>query len=438
MAPDPAPRALPPTAWNGAPSWWREWPRRYTIVGLFFLSTVICYIDRVNVSVGIIPMARDKGYDAAAQGLVLSSFFWGYLVSQLIGGWMADRFGGKRVLAFGVASWSAATLLTPPATISFGLLLAARVVLGIGEGVNFPAIHSIAARWTPASERARALTLNFSGIHLGTVLALFVSPLLIVTLGWPALFYISGSLGAVWLVAWFWKAVDRPAESAGVSPAEIALIAGDQPQPAAVAGAVPWARILREKAVWAIVLAHTCNNWGFYVLLLWLPTYLNRFLGVPLARVGGYALVPWLTTFLAGNAGGWVGDRLILRGMSVTSVRKLMQTVAFGMGAAPLLVLPTVTSPLLATALVTLSASCSALSLAAFGVNHLDVGPRYAGVLMGLSNTAATIPGIIGVAATGFIWQATGSFAPVFYLTAAVYVVGAIGYLAWGSGERKL
>src|SRR6516225_8770151 len=174
-----------------------RFPFRYTIVALFFLSTVICYVDRVNVSVAIIPLARDRSFDAASQGLILSSFFWGYLVSQLAGGWVADRYGGKRVLAVGVAVWSIATMLTPAATASLGLLLAVRALLGIGEGVNFPAIHSLAAKWTKNSERARAVALNFTGVHLGTVLALLLSPPVILRFGWQALFYLSGALGFI-------------------------------------------------------------------------------------------------------------------------------------------------------------------------------------------------------------------------------------------------
>src|SRR5512137_1739781 len=105
----------------------REWPRRYTVVVLFALATALCYVDRVNISIAIIPLARDKGYDAASKGLVLSSFFWGYLWPQMLGGWVADRFGGKRVLAAGVALWSLATFFTPPAAaVSFGALLAMR------------------------------------------------------------------------------------------------------------------------------------------------------------------------------------------------------------------------------------------------------------------------------------------------------------------------
>src|SRR5690349_23713271 len=134
----------------------RHWPRRYTVIVLFALSTVICYVDRVNISIAIIPLAKAKGYDDAARGLVLSSFFWGYLWFQLPGGLLADRFGGKRVLGAGVALWSVATFLTPVATGYFGILLLMRAALGAGEAINFPAIHSIAARWTPATARRPA------------------------------------------------------------------------------------------------------------------------------------------------------------------------------------------------------------------------------------------------------------------------------------------
>ncbi len=434
---------------HGAAPGWRlapgRWPRRYTVIGLFFLSTVICYVDRVNVSVAIIPMARDLGYSSATQGLVLSAFFWGYIVSQLAGGWMADRFGGKAVLGFGVACWSLATLITPlGAALSFPLLLGARVLLGVGEGVNFPAIHSLAARWAPARERARALALSYTGIFLGTIAALLgSSPLILrygwpaVRYGWPAVFYVSGALGALWLIAWALKGGNGPEDARGVSAAELDLIVSDRPS-LARPQSIPWAAILRERAVWAIVLAHVCNNWGFYILLLWLPTYLNRALHVPVERIGEYSLVPWAATFVVGNFAGWLSDRMLARGMPVTAVRKIIQTAGFALGAMPLLFLPGITNPATAVALVTVSACCSAMSLAAFGINHLDVGPRYAGILMGISNTVATVPGIIGVAATGLILGITGSFSAIFYLTAAVYLLGLAGYLAWASGEQKL
>jgi len=414
-----------------------SWPRRYAVVGLFSLATVLCYADRVSISVAIIPLARDRGYDAAAQGLVLSAFFWGYIWPQLGGGWVADRFGGRRVLASGVATWSLATLLTPAASAAFVLLLAARVLLGLGEAVNFPAIHSIAARWTRAGERSRVISLNFSGMYLGTVLALLASPPIIVALGWPSLFYLSGSLGVIWVAIWLLCVSDTPEQSRSVTREELETILADRPE-APLAGAMPWKAMLREKAVWAIVLAHFCSNFGFNILLLWLPTYLDRTFGVPLARIGAYALVPWVATFFASNGAGWLADWMRWRGVRVGTVRKTLQSASFLGGAAALLALPAASTPWSAIALVTVSAAFNGVGLAAYGVNHLDIGPRYAGVLMGLSNTIAAVPGIVGVAAAGFILKGTGSFAAVFYAIAAVYLLGMAGYAAWASGEVKL
>ncbi len=413
-------------------------PERYTIVALFFLSTALCYIDRVSISVAIIALAEEFHFDAAAQGIVLSAFFWGYLWPQLLGGWMADRFGGHRVLAFGVAVWSLATLLTPPAAaFSLAALLAARVALGLGEGVNFPAIHSLTARWTLPTERARVIALNFSGMYVGTVLALTAAPTIILHLGWPAVFYISGGAGAIWVGAWLARAAASPEGSRRVTPAELTLIVDNRAADAR-ASWVPWARMIREPAVWAIVIAHFCSNFGFNILLLWLPTYLKHTFGLTLERVGFYSLIPWIATFVAINLSGWTSDWMLARGFSCTFVRKLMQGLAFSIGALPLIVIPTVHSPGAAVALVTLSASANGLSQSAYGVNHLDIGPSYAGILMGLSNTIATIPGIAGVAAAGLIVQLTRSFAGVFYMIAAVYALGLVGYLTWGSGERKL
>ena len=135
-----------------------HWPRRYALVFLAFLSVFICYIDRVNISVAIIPMSEDLGWSLQTQGLVLSSFFVGYLLLQVVGGRLADRYGGKMVLGVGVLVWSLFTVLTPPAAfMGIGFLILARICMGMGEAVTFPSIYSIYARWVPTGERAKAV-----------------------------------------------------------------------------------------------------------------------------------------------------------------------------------------------------------------------------------------------------------------------------------------
>jgi ACS family sodium-dependent inorganic phosphate cotransporter len=155
-------------------------------------------------------------------------------------------------------------------------------------------------------------------------------------------------------------------------------------------------------------------------------------------HLGVFSVIPWIVAFVMQNSSGWFADGLHKRGMPLGTVRKLMQGSAFAIGGLPLLVLPLARTPQMAVALVTISIGGTALSGGGFVVNHFDVAPRYAGILMGISNTAATVPGIIGVAATGFILEATNSFSAAFYLTAGVYVIGAACYLALASGDRKI
>src|SRR5215813_6532886 len=288
-----------------------RWARRYTVLALLFFATLLCYLDRVSISVAIISLAKAEHFAPTAQGVVLSAFFWGYIWTQLLGGWLSDRFGGKRVLAAGVAIWSLATFLTPAAArISFVALCAMRVLLGFGEGVNFPAIYSLIARWMPVRERGRAISINASGMHLGTVTALLLSPRIVVALGWRALFYITGAVGIFWLAAWMARAADRPESDGSMSASELSLITQERAAAARIAR-VPWRSIMHEPAVWAIVLAHFCSNFGFNILLLWLPTYLHHTFRVEIGRVGLYALMPWIATFAVVNAAGWIADSMI-------------------------------------------------------------------------------------------------------------------------------
>jgi ACS family sodium-dependent inorganic phosphate cotransporter len=260
---------------------------------------------------------------------------------------------------------------------------------------------------------------------------------IVLSLGWPAVFYMSGTLGVLWLVIWLFKAADVPEQCAGVTAPELAMIQADRPQ-APLAESIPWAAILREKSVWAIVIAHVCNNFGGYIILLWLPSYLHKTFAIPMERLGNYSIIPWIAAFCVGNLSGWIADGLRKRGMTMTGVRKLMQGAAFILGAAAMLLLPLADSVLLATALVTIAIGGGAFGVAGFAANHLDIAPQYAGILMGLSNTFAQLPGIVGVALTGFIVNVTHSFAGAFYLIALINMVGMTCYLAMGSGERRL
>jgi ACS family sodium-dependent inorganic phosphate cotransporter len=173
------------------------------------------------------------------------------------------------------------------------------------------------------------------------------------------------------------------------------------------------------------------------VILSWLPKYVNDGLGVAFASVGLIAMLPHVTSFLCLNIAGNIADRLIQRGLSVTFVRKLMQSIGFGGLAICLLLITTVDDVWSAIGLLCLGKLFGAAGIGGHSVNHMDIGPRYAGTLMGITNTFATLPGIVAVYITGYILQVSGSWDWVFISTAGVTLFGMVFYLIFGSGERQ-
>ncbi len=412
--------------------------KRHRLVLLSFFAVFICYIDRVAISLAIIPMSDSLGWDVETQTMVMSSFFVGYLAMQIGGGRLADRFGGKIVLGLGVLIWSAFTFVTPIAAMAtLPLLILARVGMGLGEAVTFPAIYSMYSRWVPQTERSRAVALANSGIPSGTVFATIMTPIIAVQLGWQWAFYFFGMIGVVWWLVWHFAIAKSPAEQKGITTEELAVISAGTIASDAKEAA-PWKKILSNRPVWAIIIAHFCNNWSLYVLLSWMPTFINKGLGVEYSKVGWLTMIPSLGSFVMLNVAGALADRMIASGRDVTFVRKLMQTIGFGGIICSLMVVGYVDSVWAAITIMTIGNALGAFVSGGFAVNHMDVAPRYAGTLMGITNTAGTIPGIIGVTLSGLILAATGSWTLVFQVTAGVTLFGLICYLLMASGQRQI
>jgi ACS family sodium-dependent inorganic phosphate cotransporter len=410
--------------------------QRTILIALCFAAVFICYVDRVNISLAIGAMANEFGWDKTTSGWVMSSFFVGYLLTQVPGGWLAGKLGGKWVLAGGVLLWSLFTALTPPAAYAgMAVLIATRIGMGMGEGVTFPSIYALFSRWVPAKQRSRAVGLVFSAIPLGTVFAQVATPMLVAGHGWPWAFYAFSALGLVWWAFWQPLAASGPEEHSRTSEAELREMR-EESGGALAPAAPPLAKLLSSTAVWAIVVGHFCNNWGGYVMLSWSPTYFQERLGVDLHDVGYYVMLPSFVSFVCLNLAGQLGDRMIASGMATRRVRKLMQGVGFGGAALALLALTVVESAPVAVAVMCFSAILGGAASAGFGSNHLDIAPRHAGALMGLSNTAGTIPGVVGVVLSGWIVDVTGSWSMVFYVAAAVKGLGLAFFLTFAKGER--
>jgi ACS family sodium-dependent inorganic phosphate cotransporter len=330
------------------------------------------------------------------------------------------------VLGIAVLWWSAWTMLTPPAAMmSLTALIVARIALGLGEAAVFPASINLIGRWVPVEHRSRATAMLISAISLGTVFSLPVTGWLVREYGWHLPFYLFGAVGLVWYVAWFLYARD------------------DSPQPEAKTAAneqrtIPWGRLLSLPAVWAIIVGHFACNWSLYLLLAWLPSYFKTTFGVSLTSAGLLSAAPWLVSFVVANVVGAWADRLIRAGRSAEFVRKLMQTIGLVGGAASLLLLTRATTPATAVFLMCCATGAGAFCMSGFAPNCFDIAPRYADVIWGISNTVATLPGIIGVFITGWLVDSTGTFVAPFLLTAGISLFGAVFYLVFGSGRRLL
>lgn len=414
------------------------WPKRYTLVALCFVASFICYLDRVNISVAAIAMQNSFGWSETTKGIVMSSFLVGYMIFQIPSGYLVGRFGGRIVLAVAVVWWSLATALTPAAAgMSFAALIACRIAMGLGEAAMFPAAYGMFARWIPRTERSRSISILLSGIPLGTVFALSTTGVVVSRWGWESVFYISGALGILWVFIWLASVHETPATHPHMRDSERQIISEAQ-ESLETSQIVPWKRIFRAKAVWALVVNNFCSNWALYMLLAWLPSYFLSMHTLNLNQAGLASAGPWIVLFATTNLAAWLADFLVRRGVSLTSVRKFMQTFGLGGSAACLLLASGAESGVAAFLLLCSALGALGFTWSGFAPNHLDIAPRYAAVLVGVTNTAGTLAGLLAVSVTGWLVDLTGSYSPAFVLVAAINAFGIAIWLLFGTAEKTI
>ena len=411
-------------------------PHRWQIVFMMALSFVLCNMDKVNMSVAVIPMAKELGWSATERGLVSSSFFWGYSLTQIPAGWVSTSIGGSKVLMAGVALWSLGTLIAPPAAhMSLFALCATRVFVGLGEGLAPSSATNVLARVIPEGERARAVTAVFGGLDVGSALGLTLCGPLIYWFGWQSVFYLFAILGLLWCLAWPLVKPDTR-EPGELKPAQKAPKAPTN---------VPWGKFLKSPPVWAVIVAHFCYNWGYYTLLAWLPSYFEMALGLNVEKSSLLTLIPYIAMTLMTPFVGPVADGLAARGWSVTTVRKLSQGIAFAGPALCMFAMSILTpmtpgagNTILLVAIMSLAFALGAWARAGLYCNHQDLSPKYAAALLGLTNTAGALPGVLGVTAAGYLLDATGSWSyALFYPTILCQLFGLVIYSIFASSERQ-
>ena len=411
----------------------------WTLVTTLAIAFILCNLDKVNMSVAVIPLAEQFGWSATDKGLVSSSFFWGYALTQIPAGYVASTFGGGPVLVLAVLTWSLGTALAPMvATAGIIPLSMTRLIVGLGEGFAPSAVTDLLATYVPKKLRARAVTTVFGGMEVGNALGLLMCGPLIEKTGWASVFYLFAALGFVWCAAWPFFSPQRMASKVDEE------LTKDIAAKKKSRSKIPYGEFLKSKAVWAVITAHFCHNWGYYTLLAWLPSYFESVLDLSLTGAATISLVPYLAMASMTPVVGMVADGLQERGYSTTNVRKIAQGLAF-VGPAGCMVVCGLLSPVAAThktllvAVLSLAFALSTFSRGGLYCNHQDLSPKFAAALLGISNTAGALPGIIGVWLTGKLFDATSGDwgASLFFPIVCAQILGLIVFTLYGSGEQE-
>ncbi|KAJ7964111.1 Phosphate transporter [Quillaja saponaria] len=416
---------------------------RVKVVAMLALALALCNADRVVMSVAIVPLSLSHGWSRSFSGIVQSSFLWGYLISPIAGGVLVDNYGGKVVMAWGVALWSLATYLTPwAAETSLWALLAMRALLGIAEGVALPSMNNMVSRWFPQTERARAVGIAMAGFQLGCAIGLMLAPILMSRGGIFGPFVIFGLSGFLWVLVWLSATSSTPDRNPQISKNELEYILSKRKNsfPVEIKPKTklipPFRHLLSKLPTWSLIVANAMHSWGFFIVLSWMPIYFNSIYHVDLRQAAWFSAVPWGVMAIMGCLAGLWSDMMIQSGTSVTLTRKIMQSIGFIGPGLSLIGLTTAKSPSTASAWLTLAFGLKSFSHSGFLVNLQEIAPQYAGVLHGISNTAGTLAAILGTVGAGIFVELVGSFRGFLLLTALLYFLAALFYNLFSTGER--
>ncbi|XP_017839662.1 putative inorganic phosphate cotransporter isoform X2 [Drosophila busckii] len=414
---------------------------------LLFCALTVAYAQRVNLSVAVVAMTEaatvnpdfpEYKWSAKTQSLLLSSFFWGYIFTQVPSGQLARKFGGKITLLGGLTLCSVLNILTPLFAKWGGwqLVCALRVMEGLCQGVVFPSVHTLISAWVPPSERPLLGTCAYAGNQFGTIVMLATSGLLASSAaGWPSIFYISGGVGCVWSIVFFVWGASSPADHKHISVEERKMIemtqatevVSEQPKEQLH---TPWLSFFTSPAFLALIAAHSANNWGFWTLLTEIPSYMKNVLGKDIKSNALLSALPYFAMFCMSFMFSAIAVQLNKRQCISTVVsRKIFNSIGLWGPMLALIGLGYVSSDQsnLAVALLTVTVGFNSACYLGFQINHIDLSPNFAGILMGITNCVANIMSIIAPLLVGFIVNNehdAQQWRVVFFIAAAVYLVG--------------
>ncbi|TKR77280.1 hypothetical protein L596_018281 [Steinernema carpocapsae] len=377
-------------------------------------------------------------------GLLESAFFYGYAASQIPGGLLAAKFAPNKLFGLSIVIAGLLNIAVGVALnfhpVTDAVVITVQIAQGLSLGVSYPAMHGVWRHWAPPLERSKLATTTFTGSYFGVMIGMPLSAYLVAYLHWSAPFYVYGVLGLIWCTFWFRVSAPTPTKHKRISEDERKYIikhVGTVTTSDMTLTTVPWKQILMSGPVWAIVICNFCRSWSFFLLLGNQLTYMTDVLGMKIHDSGLVSALPQLLLSISVLSSGQIADYLRSRGkMSTTMVRKMFNTMGFLGEASFLCALAFLTQPTPAVTCLVLAAGTSGFAIAGFNVNHFDIAPRYAPILMGFSNGVGALAGIGGFFTEHITRDnPTSGWQQCFLMAMAVDLVGLVTFLLLGSGE---
>nr|XP_018673029.2 sialin-like [Ciona intestinalis] len=414
-------------------------------------SAVVCPQYQTNSTTNEPVSQYQEGefdWSLVKQGLLLSCYWYGYTVSTFPGAWLAQQFGIR--ITLGVASLLSAilTFFVPlAARLSFSLLVALRITMGLLQGVTLPTIMQSIGIWSPPCENTRHFALSFTGVASGNVVAFTFAGLIISYFGWECTFYVAGGIGCLWSIAWFLLIHDTPLKHPRISKQELSYITESLSDAASTDGkkasfkTVPWRKMLTSRPYWSTVVPHLAENWTMAITHSWVPQYIAKVLGFSIENVGILSSLPYGLNVFSLLASGFLSDFILMKTkIRKTLLRKVFTTIGMGGTVLSFLILPSFgCNHTFAIVLLCTSYMFVGCNYAGYRVALVDMAPSYSGILYSISNVMTCFVMLFATQIVG-VMLGDGSlpyWKTMFYVTSAISAFGLLVFLWFGTCELQ-
>lgn len=390
------------------------------VLGLLCVMYFITYVDRVNIGMAATVMQKDLGLNHTQLGLVFSAFAWPYLLFQIIGGWVGDRFGARQTLFWCGLIWAIATIVTGFVGGIVTLFLA-RFLLGFGEGATFPTATRAMQNWIPSKKRGFAQGLTHSFARLGGAVTPPIVGALMLALTWRGSFVILGIVSLFWGVVWVLYFRNEPMDHPKISDEELqtlpARAAGPKPK-------APWGPLVRR--MWPVTLTYFCYGWALWLYLNWVPSFFKSNYHLDIKHTAIFAGGTFFAGVIGDTLGGVCSDFLLRRTGNVRFAR--LSVVLLGFVGALLSLLPLLYTHDIDIVSVCLASGFffSEMVIGPIWSIPMDIAPAHAGTAAGIMNSGSALAAIVSPIAAGVMIDATHNWYLPFIASIAVMAIGAI------------